>query len=303
MSTQPPGGWQAAFDLAGGRVSCLTECPICFECMHGSRRSSVESRRASVDPCPDSGVATSAHVDGPPAEAGASTSAAGVSAAAQAEGTPSAVTCDGACGGSGDGGVSCVSCSRTTSPDGVSEVGEEKAHTGGKVVDAGEGAACVAHGPNGGTLVAPCSDTSSELLASDDVESDMDEAVVRDCSSTESTDAGAARAANHAASLPARVPACMSSPASFGDLLAPESTAAAAATAALDPLVRAGTVPEWLTEDLAVTDCGHVFHSVCLLRHEHAVAARSGTPPASPQCPVCRQVYRRYLGALSAAHS
>lgn len=333
VSTAPPGGWKEAFDLAGGRASSLGECPICFECMHGSRRSSSESARLSLDSeLPRSAALVAPSMPPAPYPAGVaqesplevqaqSSSSAGASelsgprhdsAPVQAEHEVGA----GACGGCSSSSTDDAPCSGCT-PGQPGNAATEEA--GGKVLPTAEAATPTVSAGNVFVTEAMRSATSSGS-ASDDDDSDVNATLARECHIVHSLDADTpAReraAAGAAPPPPQRLPASMSSPVPLAGLDMPAASergageggvaweaAAASCTGgcAAEGAPRPAAPPEWLKEDLVVTDCGHVFHSVCLLRHEQSLAARAGTSAApSPQCPVCRRVYRRYLGAMGA---
>lgn len=70
--------------------------------------------------------------------------------------------------------------------------------------------------------------------------------------------------------------------------------------AVADSRALAAAAGEWrkpASRTLMVTDCGHVFHSACLLAYEsfhcHSRLSR-------PVCPVCRAVYRKQMVAPKA---
>lgn len=344
VSTTPPGGWQAAFDLAGARTSSLSECPICFDYMHqcGSRRPSSESERRSLESAAPQSPAcksTCSWLHGDAAEGaaamhsqqadegqssgspGASTSSNPAGGSLLLEGEPSAVvvrTCSGRCSSSeGGGGASCGSCS-TPKVDDAAPHAPRAVEVGSDVTAGGQVLRVVVPSgttPYDGSAVMSTGSYTSGGTASDE-DSDINAAAaVRVCHDVEP-----ASGCPHehdgvilpdGTTPPQRLPVSMSSPVPLVSLVAAAPVGAPGSIKEGSSDVEGNangqaagkfSVPSWLKEDLVVTDCGHVFHSVCLLRHEHALAARAETSASSPQCPVCRRVYRRYLGAMCAAH-
>jgi hypothetical protein len=90
--------------------------------------------------------------------------------------------------------------------------------------------------------------------------------------------------------------------------LSPTATDAASTSCARSPRPAdtwsGGRLLAELGPDITVTDCGHVFHTVCLLSYEKFQMSRlngdTGAPP-EPACPVCRRDYCRRIGAVSFA--
>lgn len=256
---------------------------------------------------------------------GASTSSNPAGRSLLLEGEPSALvwTCCGGCCSSDAGcGVPCGRCGPEKAADAVPRAaphaveGGSEGAAGGQVLPVVVPAGTAQY--DGSAVVSTASYSSSGTASDDD--SDVNAAVVRECHVVE-PDSGPAHerddvvVPDDGTPPPPRLPASMSSPVPLVGLIS--AAPAGAAGIALggeteegsssvegctgEDAARKCAAPPWLKEDLVVTDCGHVFHSVCLLRHEHAHAARAGTPASSPQCPVCRRVYRRYLGAMCAA--
>ena len=300
--------------------------------MHGSRRSSSESARLSLDSeLPRSAAIVAPSMPPAPCPGGAaqesplevqaqSSSSAGASelsgprddsAPVQAEHEVGVGACGGCCSSSTDD-APCSSCT----PGQPGNAATEEA--GGKVLPAAEAATPAVSAGNVFVTEAMGSATSSGSASDDD--DSVNAALARECHIMHSLDADTPvrerAAAGAAPPPPQRLPASMSSPVPLAGLDIPAASERGAAEGGVaweaadaggvggcagEGAPRPAAPPAWLKEDLVVTDCGHVFHSVCLLRHEQSLAARAGASAApSPQCPVCRRVYRRYLGAMGA---